>query len=109
MSYREAIREETWEGIRDAFNVREKELRKGLDWQASCREPEPCERLPQGTLPGEKVHSPVGHGCLLGGISESTTRFPCPQWKFRKCASVENIDRATDWKSLKLSELNERY
>lgn len=35
-----AIREEeTWEGIRDAFNVGEKELRKGLDWQASCREP----------------------------------------------------------------------
>lgn len=29
------VREETWSGIRDAFNVGEKELRKGLDWQAS--------------------------------------------------------------------------
>ena len=29
------VREETWSGIRDAFNVGEKKLKKGIDWQAS--------------------------------------------------------------------------
>lgn len=64
------VRVETWGGIRDAFNVVEKELRRGLDWQAS-RTGALWTTLPQGTLPGEKVHSPVGHGCLLESISEA--------------------------------------